>query len=300
MKMQFFKVARPIYIFLRSGLAAAGLFKPLRSLVGPHAGRIMSRLTANPSRPTMILGHKMILASGSGYPPVAMAMDRYEKETTELFTDLVKPGMAVIDVGAHVGYYSLLAARLVGSTGRVYSFEPEPSNHELLLGNIDRNEYRNIMAVRKAVSSSVGSTTLFLTALDNGRHSAYQHELPGRGITEVETTTIDAFLEDEGWPKIDLVKVDVEGAEKDVLRGMGLLLEKSPSLILIMEFSPILLQGAAVNPLEFLDLVANQEFEVRSIAGNSGAIPFPKDDWPNLVSKLVQTQCSVNLLCTRN
>ena len=88
--------------------------------------------------------------------------------------------MVIIDVGAHVGYYSLLAARQVGPTGRVYAFEPDSSNHDLLLGNIERNGYTNIVAMRKAVSNRVVPMTLFLTGLDDSRHSAYRHGLPER------------------------------------------------------------------------------------------------------------------------
>ena len=254
---------------------------------------------ANPGRPLSIAGHRMKIATGAGYPPVAMAMDRYEQETTKLFTELVKPGMVVIDVGAHVGYYSLLAARQVGPSGKVYSFEPEPSNHQLLLENIKGNGYRNIVAVRKAVSSHSGSTTLFLTALDNGRHSAYHHGLPERGSLAVETTTVDAFLDSEGWPKVDLVKVDVEGAEQDVLEGMGRLLQKSTALTLIIEFSPNLLQDAGIEPLRFLEVLNGRDFEVHCIIENKGPVAVPKEGWSTLVANLYKNQSSVNLFCTR-
>ena len=226
-----------------------------------------------------------------------MATDRYEQETTRLFERLVKPGMVVIDVGSHVGYYSLMAARQVGPAGRVYAFEPEPSNHALLLKNIELNGYSNISATRKAISNRVGSATLFLTSLDNGRHSTYQHGLPERGSVPVETTTIDALLAAEGWPRVDLIKVDVEGAEMDVLEGTHQLQRKCPELKLIIEFSPALLGNAGADPFQFLEQLAGRGFEVHCIAEKEGLLPLREVDRPSLVDRLLKDQGSLNLFC---
>ena len=299
MSMQLLRLARPAYVSARNGLTAIGLFGPLRKWLGPLAGRIASRITADPSRPAVVLGHRMILAARGTFPPIAMATNNYEQATTKVFMDLVKPGMGVIDVGAHVGYYSLLAARQVGPSGEVYSFEPEPSNHELLLKNIELNGYSNIVPMRKAVANQVGSTELFLTALDNGRHSTYRHKLPERGSVSVDTTTVDDFLENQGWPRVDLVKVDVEGAEADVVRGMEGLFRKSEDFKLIIEFSPALLQDGPLDPLQFLELLTNHDLEIHRIVENEDPVALPKEEWPATVEKLTRSQGSVNLLCTR-
>ena len=287
------------YLLLRKILTAAGLSRSLRRLLGPLAGRTVSRFTANARQPLSVRGHQMILAAEGRYPPIAMAMDRYEAETTILFESLVGPGMVVVDVGAHVGYYALLAARQVRPTGKVYAFEPEPGNYELLLGNIERNGYSNISAIREAISNQVGTATLFLTALDNGRHSAYQHGLPGRGSMAVATTTLDAFFEALGWPPVDVVKVDVEGAEMDVVEGMGQLLQKSPHLTLIVEFSPTLLQDGAADPLQFLKRLQALHFRISRIVDQHGAVALPQEDYSWLIDKLLKNDGSVNLFCSR-
>jgi FkbM family methyltransferase len=241
----------------------------------------------------------MYLASPGSYPPVDMAMGRYEPGTTRLFQEVVKPGTVVIDVGAHVGYYALLAARQVGPQGKVYAFEPEPANYALLLKNIELNGYGNIVAAGEAVSNRVGPATLFLTRLDSGRHSTYHHGLPEKGSVAVETTTLDAFLEAEGWPKVDLVKVDVEGAEWDVLEGMEQLLRKSEGLKLILEFNPFLLQSAGVDPFRFLERPASWRFKVYCIDEGRGLLPLDQVGVSSLVERLLARQSSVNLLCSR-
>lgn len=241
----------------------------------------------------------MFLSERRQYPPLALATDRYETETTSLFESLVKPGAGVLDIGAHVGYFSLLAARGTGSTGKVYAFEPEPQNYQLLLRNIGSNGYTNVVATQKAVCDKIGSTTLFLTSLDNGRHSTYQHDLPKTGSVTVETTTLDDFLAVKGWPRIDLAKVDVEGAEMDVLGGMGLLLDNSPDLKLIVEFSPSLLVNAGVTPQQFLEELASKGFEIARISDSEGPLLLPNAAWPSLVDELLKSKSSVNLYCTR-
>jgi FkbM family methyltransferase len=296
--MKFFKLTHATYVLLRKVAIATGLSKLLRSRLGPLAGRTVSRIAVNANQPSLVRGHRMMLSINSGYAPVAMVMDRYEEETTRLFESLVKPGMLVIDVGAHVGYYSLLAARGVGTTGKVYSFEPEPDNYGLLQANIQRNVYTNIESLSKAVSDRVGSVTLFLTALDTGRHSYYAHGLPERGKLEVESTTIDAFLDAARWPKVGLVKVDVEGAENDVLEGMGQLLRRSQDLKLIIEFSPTLLQNAGTPPPQFLQQLSHRGFQVHCI-GKEGPVELLERDRTSLVDKLLRTESSLNLYCVQ-
>ena len=297
--MKFHSAAYLLYLFARRAIRAVGLTKAARGVLGPIVGRLILRLASGSNRLFIVHGHRMVLASGEGYPPLNMVMGRYEEETTRLLQSLVKPGMVFVDVGAHLGYYTLLAARGVGPTGKIYSFEPDPDNHALLLRNVELNAYDNVVAARKAVSDRVGTGTLYLTALDSGRHSMYHHGLPERGRVAVETTTMDFYLGSEGWPRVDLVKIDVEGAEVSVLEGMAQLLEKSDDLKLIIEFNPSLLQNAGVLPLEFLEKPASLGFKVYLIDEEHGLSSLAADDAPALVNRLMAAQDSVNLFCKR-
>ena len=241
----------------------------------------------------------MILAAPARFPPVAMAVDAYEPETTRLFQSVVKPGMTFIDVGAHVGYYSLLAARQVGPEGKVFAFEPEPVNYSLLVKNVELNEYQNISPIPEAVSSSNGFSTLFVSALDSGRNSVFHHGLPENGSVQVATTTLDAFLEERGWPKVDIIKIDVEGAELDVLGGMTELLRKSENLKLIIEFNPALLQSAGVDPAMFLDAPGPGRFRIYAIEGPSGLRPLASEELSSMAVTLSKSQDSINLFFTK-
>lgn len=278
---------------------AVGLTQPLRRLMGSFAGNLILKV-ANPSNhPIDVLGHQMVLAAPGRYPPVAMAMGEYEEQTTSLFERTLKPGMVMIDVGAHVGYFSLLAARQIGPEGMVFSFEPDPINYELLVQNIELNKYNNISPVNAAVGDTVGSLTLFQTALDSGRHSIYHHGLPENGSIEVDVSTLDAFLNARDRPDINLVKVDVEGAEMDVLRGMTGLLERCPNLKLIMEFNPALLQGAGVAPSDMIQELKSRGFNLSCIYEDTGVIPMEQLNIEDLVADLLRADNSVNLYCAK-
>jgi len=142
----------------------------------------------------------------------------YEKHETELFSGVVKEGMTVVDLGANIGYYTLLAAKLVGEKGKVFAFEPEPHNFALLVKNIKANGYDNVVPVQKAVSNRSGTTRLFLHQEDAGRHKIYDSH-DSRDSIEVDVITLDSLGEDNQYP-IDLIKMDIEGAEMAALVGV--------------------------------------------------------------------------------
>jgi len=288
-----------LYRIARGGARASGIAGPLRATLGPSVARFIFKRSTGAGQPTLINGHQMILADEGQYPPFAMATDKYEAGTTRLLTQIIEPGMVVIDIGAHVGYFTLLAAQQVGPTGHVYSFEPDPSNHRLLQQNIDANGYTNITATRKAVSKSSGSAQLMLSSRDNGTHSLYAQDSRDANTVNVDLVSLDEFLADAGWPKVDLIKMDVEGAEMDALVGMSRLLDESPGLKLVMEFNPGLLRSASVDPLEFLAKPVELGFEVYVIGDQEGTTPLDQSRAPSLTEELLKSDGSVNLYCLK-
>jgi len=264
------------------------------------AGRLVFKSSVNTDRPLLVQGHQMFLAPQGSYAAPDMVVDRYERATTELFKQLLRPGMVFVDVGANIGYFSLLAAKLVGAGGKVYAFEPEPGNHALLCKNINLNSYSNVHAVQKAVSNKSESTLLFLSALDSGSHSLYSEA--ARGIqksVEITTTSVDEFLESENWPGIDLMKIDVEGAELEVLEGMGDLVERSPELKLVVEYCPFLIRLTGAKPAELLTKLASMQFQIEIIDDKKGVIPLGTSDLVAITDRLLKQETYINILCSR-
>jgi len=292
-----------VYFFYRSfrGLfRSSGLAKPARKLLGPMAGRLVFNSSVNATRPLLVQGHQMFLAPEGSYASPDMVVDRYERATTDLFKNLLEPGMVFVDVGANIGYFSLLAAKLVGQEGKVYAFEPEPGNHGLLRKNIEINSYSNIQAIQKAISDKTESTLLFLSALDTGSHSLYSEAARGvQESVEITTTTIDEFLESEGWPSINLMKIDVEGAELGVLAGMESLVERSPNMKLVVEYCPFLIQSTGANPSDLLTKLSSMKFLIQIIDDSKGVMPLETSDLMSITDKLLKQETYINILCSR-
>lgn len=287
------------YSLARFSARFTGIHRILRRSVGPIAGRLVFKSLAGGGLPLEIQGQKMLLAPQGRYPSPDMVADRYELATTQLFREILDPGMVVVDIGANVGYFSLLAADLVGPAGTVYAIEPEPRNNAILRKNVDLNSYSNVRVIEKAVSNRTGSVKLFLSALDNGSHSISDAAARGvAGDVEVGATTLDDLLEEEGWPKVDLVKIDVEGAEMLVLEGMSLLPRNSPSVKLVIEYCPFLLQASGVVPIDLLDKITGMDFDIEFIDESKGVLSSKDADHAELTGRLLKQETYMNLLCS--
>lgn len=238
-RLLFCTYSKAMRIVSRTGIARVLLPLKVRKGLGQLVGSTVRRMvTLDAGRPYDVLGSQMYLHPGSANLR-EVAFGLYEPDTVELFQRLVKPGMTVVDVGAHIGFYSLLAARHVGPNGRVYAFEPNPEVYEIFIRNIEANEYQSIVsAIPKAVSNREGKVRLYIPAEESAQSSLYAHETGVQSSIEVETLTLDKFFAGEGWPKVDLVKIDVEGAEVEVLEGMKEVVSRNAELKLIVEFNP--------------------------------------------------------------
>lgn len=127
--------------------------------------------------------------------------------------DLIKKGMNVVDVGAYIGLYTIMAAEKVGRNGKVIAIEPDPRNFEQLIKNLKLNNLQNVIPLKMALADYTGFAKLFL-----GQHGSVS-SLLGKGDFEtVQVTTLDNLLEQMVMEKIDIVKIDVEGAELSVLK----------------------------------------------------------------------------------
>ncbi len=199
----------------------------------------------------------------------------WERAVTRVFLRALRPGMTVVDVGANVGWYTLLAARAVGPRGRVYAFEPDPQIAELLRDNVELNGYGDRVQVEEAaLGATAGSATFYAAAKHRGNGSL----VPGLnqlGDASAEITPFDVAvrrLDDYGAADVGLLKVDAEGGEANVFRGARETLARSPKLTAIVEFWPIFFTRAGEDAAAFLDARANEGFGLEQIDARRGRI----------------------------
>lgn len=174
----------------------------------------------------------------------ALGKGSVEPVTTALFRRAVEPGMVVVDVGAFLGQYSLLAARQVGDAGKVFAFEPDPRNFTFLARNVERNGLADrISAVPKAISDRTGEMTLYLDPDVGSGSSIVFRRRRGVATATVSTLTLDEFLGHNITP--DVIKLDIEGGEVRALDGMAETLQRAkPDLAMFVECFPKALRSA--------------------------------------------------------
>jgi FkbM family methyltransferase len=150
----------------------------------------------------------------------AYALGTYERHVVSAMRTHVVAGATAYDIGAHVGYLTLVLSRIVGPSGTVFAFEPDPRNREVLARNLAMNGARNVELSPLAVSEVSGMIS-FATfpGYSTVGHLANAETPSDAEVISVGATTIDEFIFQAGHPAPSLVKIDVEGAEDKVLRG---------------------------------------------------------------------------------
>lgn len=196
----------------------------------------------------MVQGHRMWLDDRD---TLQLAVNQvYEPAETALLKEHLKAGQTFIDVGANIGYYTLLAARIVGPKGKVYAFEPDLNNFKLLVRNIAANGYSNVVPMNQALSNKAGTARLYINPSNRGDHRIYDSH-DGRPSVEVGMTTLDRFFEKLD-KKVHFIKMDIQGAEAAALGGMKGLIRKNKGLKLVTEFSPGSLKAFGADPKKYL------------------------------------------------
>lgn len=159
----------------------------------------------------------------------------FERAERRFVNAFLKPGMVVLDVGAHHGLYSLLSSRVVGASGKVIAFEPSPRERERLQEHLLMNHTQNVEIVPIALGSDSGRKELVLAADAGYNTLAAQALVTSSDRAAVDVLSLDEFVAGRSLPEIDLIKVDVEGGELDVLRGAESMLRKLPRPVLLCE-----------------------------------------------------------------
>ena len=197
-----------------------------------------------------------------------LTLGYWEMWHTEAMARLVRPGMTAVDIGANLGYFTVLMSELVGPSGRVHAFEPNPALAERLRKSVYVNGFAWTTVHELALSDAAGEAALSVPAGDpkNGQIVPIG---PGGPRLRVETGRLDAL---PGLLDADILKIDVEGAEQAVWRGMAGLLESPRPLTIVLEFT----MGRYEDPAAFVDQLTRHGFSLEVIDPFDGIVPIDR------------------------
>jgi FkbM family methyltransferase len=219
----------------------------------------------------------------------AIRLGQREALMATLLEKAVRPGATVVDVGAFIGHFTLLAARATGPSGRVHAFEPDPRDYPWLLRNVEENGFTGrVIAEAVALSDRTGTALLHLAQQDTSQ-SSIVFAADAAGSVAVPTIALDEHL--PRGSEVGLVKIDVEGAEIEALRGMEGILTGSPDVSLFIEVNPRALEAAGFSTEVLLDRLRELGFDYLLIdEPHETLVPF---------GGKVEGVNFVNLLCTK-
>ncbi|WP_238538982.1 FkbM family methyltransferase [Novosphingobium sp. AP12] len=203
-----------------------------------------------------------------------LMLDGYwEMWVTETLASLIRPGMVVADIGANIGYFTLLMAELVGPAGRVHAFEPNPRLVELLNKSLMVNGFARWASVHQTALGDKGDHSVTLVVPPNTPMNAYilppGAEAPPEGV-EVPVARLDSR---QDWQDIELAKIDVEGAEELIWAGAQGLLDSGKLRTVVIEFNP----HRYGDPGAFLERLSAHGFALNHLTLDAGVVPTDMD-----------------------
>lgn len=194
-----------------------------------------------------------------------LSIKNNDHELTEIkfLKQIIKNGDTVLDLGANIGVYTLIFAKLVGKSGHVFAFEPDPTNFEILSKNVKENKHENVTLVQKAVSEKNDRIKLFVSKRNHASHRIFDSE-EKRNSIEVDVITLDTYFKKIKNP-INFIKMDVEGVEGATLLGASNIIKNSKDLVIMMEYFPKWIRKYGMNPEEILDSLIEKKFKLFNI-----------------------------------
>lgn len=200
----------------------------------------------------------------------------FEPKTTTFMKNHIRPGMTIVDVGANIGYFTLLMAQLTKPNGFVYALEPTPLNLEFLRKNVTNNNLSNTQILPYAAGSQ-SRVRKFYARKSSNVSSFFGTDTLADTAIEVQEISLDNIFEQS----VDFVKIDVEGAEIEVLRGMKHILTNNPDICLVIEWNPRALHNAGYEA-EALPIILQESGFSLSMPGDKRTV--------NEICRLLRTQ----------
>jgi FkbM family methyltransferase len=214
-------------------------------------------------RNIFVLFNRLYKLCSSIYRPIYFAYKYWsDREKIGLIRAYVTPGMKVLDVGANIGFYTILLSKLVGKGGIVYAFEPDEDNFKFL----ERltKKHANVKPVNAACGEKSGVTYLYKSKEMNIDHQVYDSG-ESRDKIPVKMVALDDYLKEEKQ-RIDFVKIDVQGYDCHVFRGMKETIARSKEMLVIGELWPYGLKKAGSSAEEYLSEVKRRGFDVKVLS----------------------------------
>jgi FkbM family methyltransferase len=249
-------------------------------------GRMAVYLGGHHALTRTIYGQKMFVETSDVDLAPHLLLDGYwERHVTRLFRRLVQPGTTIVEIGANVGYYTLIAADIIGPSGRVVAFEANPTAAAICFRNLEINGLLDrATVINKAVHAISGRHKLQLSEHHLGGASLYAtkewadevhdslHEI------EIEAVCLDEYF--TRGQRVDFLKIDAEGAEPEILRGAHRLLADNPQVVALLEYGPSILMRAYGSVQPFWDEVAACGFNAFEVMPDGSLHELGSDDKP--------------------
>ncbi len=186
----------------------------------------------------------------------------WEPDILHLFQKYIRPGNTIVEIGAHIGDFTLSASQAVGPKGKVFAFEPSSHNLSFLRKSLSENRIQNVTLIPKAVSNKSGQINLYLSKDNQGDHRTYNFSTQSATET-VKTVSLNDYF--TSLPTIHFLKIDIQGSEFQALLGMSKLLQKRKIKILVSELYPEGLKQAGSSWQKYLKLLQKSGFNIYQI-----------------------------------
>ena len=202
----------------------------------------------------------------------------WEPHMSHWLESRLRPGDVLVDVGANIGVFSVLGSRLVGSAGRVVAIEASPAFHRRVLQHAELNQCDNIRAVNVAVSDERKKLTFVLASSNNmGANSIVPYDGPAESTFEIEALPLAEVLEPDEVARARVIKIDVEGAEGSVVRGLApLLAELRPDVEIAVEITPDRMAQLGDSADELLETMRKHGFHMYRLPTDYSAGAYPQ------------------------
>ena len=231
-------------------------WRPIRAYKRRLNNYVISHYKSNYAE---INGRKMHL---DPHDSLRLSIKEYSPFHQKLMDNEIEEGDVVLDLGANIGFWTLFFAQKVGKQGKVFAFEPEPSNVELLKKNVLINNYDNVIIEQKAVSNKTEKLKLFLS-YETTDHRIYDPS-GDRDFVEIDSIRLDDYF--TNFPtEINFIKSNIQGADFSAIQGLSEVIKKSKKIKMAIEYYPELLKGFNSDPGEFITYLENLGFKIFNI-----------------------------------